>query len=111
MPFTANGLDSLVVANNGDGNISLFEPGENGLSLSSVLSSPGLPNPSALALASFRRRQLEFYATNEGEESASLLGFQLEEIAAPRLSAASAAGTAQLLSLNEIVAGSARHSA
>ena len=71
--------DSLVVANNGDGNIALFQAGDNGLALSSVVSSPGLPNPSGLALASFSGGNLEFYATNDGEASASLLGFQLEE--------------------------------
>ena len=77
--LTGNGLDSLVVANNGDGNIALFQAGDNGLALSSVLSSSGLPNPSGLALASFSGGNLEFYATTEGEASASLLGFQLEE--------------------------------
>ena len=54
----------LVVANNGDGNISLFQPGENGLALSSVLISSGLPNPSGLALASFTGGNLEFFAVD-----------------------------------------------
>ena len=49
--------DSLVVANNGDGNISLFQPGDNGLALSSVLSSSGLPNPSGAGAGQFQRRQ------------------------------------------------------
>jgi FG-GAP-like repeat len=100
--FAANGPEGLVVANNGDGNISLFEPGVNGLALSSVLSDSGLPNPSGLALASFNGANLEFYATNEGEESASLLGFQLGEVGAlSGLSPSEAGGSAQLLSLNE----------
>ncbi len=100
--LSANGLEALVVANNGDGNISLFEPGENGLALSSVLSSAGLPNPSGLALASFSGANLEFYATTEGEASASLLGFQLEESGAlSGLSLSGSGGPAQLLSLNE----------
>jgi len=103
--LTGNGLNSLVVANNGDGNIALLTAGENGLSLSSVLSPSGLPNPSGLALASVSGGNLEFYATTEGEASASLLGFQLEEGgggALSSLSSASAAGgSAQLLSLNE----------
>ncbi len=100
--LTGNGLEGLVVANNGDGNIALFEPGENGLALSSVLSSSGLPNPSGLALASFNGADLEFYATTEGEASASLLGFQLEEGGAlSGLSLSAAGGSAQLLSLNE----------
>jgi hypothetical protein len=98
-----NGLDSLVVANNGDGNISLFQPGDDGLTLSSVLSESGLPNPSGLALASFSGSNLEFYATTEGEESASLLGFQLEESGStsPGIELSSAGGSGQLLSLNE----------
>ncbi len=107
--FGGNGLDSLVVANDGDGNISLLTAGENGLTLSSVLSSPGLPNPSALALASFNSDGVEFFASTEGEESATLLGFQLEESAGgiPSLSSASSPGGATtealvtLVSLNE----------
>src|SRR5207248_9053724 len=59
------------------GTVSLLTGGESGLALTSVLSTPGLPNPSALALASFSGGDLEFYATTEGEASASLLGFQL----------------------------------
>jgi FG-GAP-like repeat len=100
VPFSGNGLDNLVVSNNADGNISLFEAGDNGLSLSSVISSSGLPNPSALALASFSNSGMEFYATNDGEASASVLGFQLEESSA--VSTASASGaSASLVSLNE----------
>jgi len=90
---------SLVVGNSGNGSISLFEGGENGLSLNSVLSTSGLPNPSALVLASFSGSGLEFWATNDGEQSASLLGFQLEESATEASSAVSSSAT--LLSLNE----------
>ncbi len=98
-----NGQDSLVVANNADGNIALLLGGENGLALSSVISAPGLPNPSALALASFNNDSMEFYATTDGAESATLLGFQLEETGAlsANSSASSISGAAQLLSLNE----------
>jgi hypothetical protein len=117
------GLDSVVVANNGDGVISLFNPGDNGLSLASSLSSSAVPNPSAMALASFSGHDLEFYATNDGQESATLLGFEFAETVAGTSpgslagsqtgeiggggalseSAASSApsATAQLLSLNE----------
>ena len=100
--LSGNAMEDLVVGNNGDGNIALFEPGENELVLSSVLSSAGLPNPSGLALASFNGANLEFYATTEGEESASLLGFQLEEGGSPSgLSPSETGGSAQLLSLND----------
>jgi hypothetical protein len=92
----------LVVANGGDGNIALFQPGENGLSLTSVIASSGLPNPSALALSSFSGGNLDFFAANEGESSASLLSFELEEGGAgSTFSAAETGGSAQLLSLNE----------
>jgi hypothetical protein len=104
VPLTTNGAEGLVVANNADGNFSLFEPGDNGLTLSSVFSSPGLPNPSALALASFNGANLEFYAATEGETSASLLGFQLEEGGGGGLSTPSISetgGAAQLVSLND----------
>jgi large repetitive protein len=99
-----NGLDSLVVANNGDGHIALLTAGDNGLTLTSVLSPSGLPNPSGLALASFGGGNVEFYATTEGEEFASLLGFQLEESATPEsasLSVSTTGASPQLLSLNE----------
>jgi hypothetical protein len=107
-----NGLDSLVVANNGDGNIALLTAGDNGLALSSVLSSPGLPNPSSLALASFGGGDVDFYASTEGVESPTLLGFQLEESGGgvPSVGGGSSGGSTgsaasapsvQLVSLNE----------
>jgi hypothetical protein len=99
---TGNGLSSLVVANDGDGNISLLTGGINGLSLSSVMSAPGLPNPSGLALAGVNGSNLEFYATNEGEQSATLLGFQLEETGvATGVALSSSSATVQLVSLNQ----------
>jgi hypothetical protein len=103
--LTANGQDGLVVANNGSGSFSLLEPGDNGLALTSVLSTSGLPNPSGLALASFSGGNLEFYATTEGEASASLLGFQLEETGGGALgsessTSSSGGGGAQLVSSN-----------
>jgi hypothetical protein len=96
-----NGQDSLVVANNADGNIALLLGGENGLALSSVISSPFLPNPSALALASFSSDGLGFYATTDGSESAIPVGFQFEESAALASESSATATSAQLLSLNE----------
>jgi hypothetical protein len=89
---------SLVVANSGNGSISLFEGGENGLTLSSTLTTSGLPNPSALALASFNSSGIQFWTTNDGEQNASLLNIQLEASAAETSSGASASPT--LLSLN-----------
>ena len=67
-------------------------------------SAPSSPRPDcpilrASALASFSNGEAEFYAANEGESTASLLGFQLEESAAELSSATE--GSPQLLSLNE----------
>jgi hypothetical protein len=91
--------DSLVVANSGNGSISLFEGGANGLSLDSVLSTSGLPNPSALALASFSSSGIEFWTTNDGEQHASLVGFEFQESTAETESAGSSSAT--LVSLNQ----------
>jgi len=90
---------SLVVANSGNGAISLFEGGENGLSLSSSLSPSGIPNPSALALASFTSSGVEFWTTNDGEQSASLVGFQFQESAVETASGAPSSAT--LVSLDQ----------
>jgi hypothetical protein len=101
-----DGVNSLVVANSGDGIISLLSPGENGLSLNSVVSSPGLPNPSALAFADVSSSDMEFYATTEGHAAATLLGFDFGEAGggggsfSPGTSA-TPGGSAQLLTLNE----------
>ncbi|HKI18895.1 MAG TPA: VCBS repeat-containing protein, partial [Isosphaeraceae bacterium] len=104
IPGTGDVPSILVVANS-DPNFALFKIGENGPVLSSLQSPSGLPNPSGLALASFGGGNLEFYATTEGEESASLLGFQLEESGAGTPSSLSSTsspgGSAQLLTLNE----------
>jgi hypothetical protein len=72
-----NGVDSLVVANNGDGNISLLSFGEGGLSLSAVATSGALPNPSGMVLSSFTGTGVDVYATTEGEQSASLVSLDL----------------------------------
>jgi hypothetical protein len=128
-----NGHDSLVVANNADGNIALFTPGENGLVYSSVslrtngattdprftpeengnvfssVLSSGLSNPSAMVLAGTKGTDLDIYATSNGEDSATLLSFQLEgtgagiPVSTPTSSPESTGSTsssAQLLSLN-----------
>ncbi len=99
VPYPGNGLDDLVVGNNADGNFSLFQVGDDGLNLTSVISSSGIPNPSALALATFSNNGLEFYATNDGDASASVVGFQLEESNA--VSTATSGASASLVSLNE----------
>jgi hypothetical protein len=96
-----NALDDLVVANNGDGSIALLQGGASGLTLTSVMSPAGLPNPSGLAFVSASGGNVDFYATTEGEQSASQLGFQLEEGGAASALSLSTGASAQLVSLNQ----------
>jgi large repetitive protein len=105
VPLTASGSEGLVVANNADGKFSLFEPGANGLALSAVFSSPALPNPSGLALASLSGANLDFYATTDGEASASLMALSLGGETLTQFVSDSGFGTlvnvTQLVPLNE----------
>ena len=73
-----NGLESLVIANAGDGLITLLGGTREGLSVEAtlspaelaraVLAGPGLPSPAT---------RCEFYATTEGVEAASLISIDL----------------------------------
>src|SRR5262249_34876172 len=47
--FTSGGFEDLVVGNTGDGVLSLFEGGPDGLSLMSAETVPNLPSPTDLA--------------------------------------------------------------
>jgi hypothetical protein len=58
--------NGLLVANNGDGHLALFLSGAGGLTLSQTYEEPGLPNPTALAVAG----NGEVFADNEGAEAA-----------------------------------------
>jgi hypothetical protein len=100
--FMPDGTNDLVVSNNGNGNIVLFEGGANGLSMTSILSSPALPNPSSMAFSSITNGNLDFYATNEGENGAVPLSFTFEESGAASTpsSESASSGAAQLVSLN-----------
>jgi large repetitive protein len=82
---SGNGLSDLVVANNGDGAFSVFVSGAEGLSLSSVFSQPGVPNPTAPAVSG-EGATAQVYTTEAGEESAILLtsfGIPVTSLAAP----------------------------
>ena len=72
-----DGFDDLVVGNNGDGVLALFEGGPAGLSLISTESDPNLPSPTDLAFATLAGGQVQFYAATEGRESAELVAFSL----------------------------------
>ena len=79
----ANGPDDLVVANNGDGRLTLLEDSPEGLILVGFADPPGLPRPTSLALASLIGDELGVYATTEGEASAFLVMFFLGNPAGP----------------------------
>jgi hypothetical protein len=75
--FTNNGFTDLVVGNNGDGQLALLLGGPSGLSLSQVLSSAEVPNPTALSFAGVSNGLLEFYVSTAGVEAAMNLAFDL----------------------------------
>jgi hypothetical protein len=75
----SNGLQGLVIANTGDGTISLLGGNAGALDVEGILtaSQTGLPRPSSLVLASVSISAVGFYATTEGVEGAALLAFIL----------------------------------
>src|SRR4051812_18573622 len=79
---SGSGFDGLVVANNGNGTLALFEGGEEGLSLMSTASDPELPSPTALVYAGIDGSQVQFYAATEGREAAALVALSLGGVAA-----------------------------
>src|SRR5437588_739755 len=72
--FAGQSLESLVVANSGDGLFTLLG-GTEGLELEQTLSSPYLSQPSALVLAALSGDEVSFYATTAGVEAAFTLAF------------------------------------
>jgi hypothetical protein len=74
--FAGATLESLIVANEGDGLITLLG-GAQGLDEEAALSSRALPAPTALALASLSGDEVSFYATTAGMEAAYALTFIL----------------------------------
>ncbi len=72
-----SGFEDLVVGNAGDGVLSLFEGGPDGLGLTSAASEPNLPDPTALAFSALTGGQVQFYAATAGRESAELVALSL----------------------------------
>jgi hypothetical protein len=100
---TGSGLESLLVANAGDGLFTLLG-GSDGLEVEATLSNPELPEPSALALAAVNRDEIEFYATTAGVEAAFALAFILPTSGAassPIPGASATEGPAVLVPLTE----------
>ena len=101
-----SGFEDLVVGNGGDGVLSLFEGGPDGLGLTSAATEPNLPDPTALAFSALTGGQVQFYAATAGRESAELVALSLGietsiSILASTLSTSSLTTTAQLVSLHE----------
>jgi hypothetical protein len=74
--FTGQSLESLVIANGGDGLFTLLG-GAAGLEEEATLSNRELPEPTALVLASVSGDEVSFYATTAGMEAAFTLAFIL----------------------------------
>jgi hypothetical protein len=72
-----SGFEDLVVGNAGDGVLSLFEGGTDGLGLTSATTEPNLPDPTALAFSALTGGQVQFYAATAGRESAELVALSL----------------------------------
>jgi hypothetical protein len=70
--FNHNGIDDLIVANNGDGRESLFLGSVDGLAFSRSFSSEDVPHPTALAIALVGNSQ-NVYVVNEATDAAVLL--------------------------------------
>jgi hypothetical protein len=85
--FNGDGLGDLVVANNGDGALSLFLGREDGLSLEGLRFLADLPHPTALAFAGVEGTELQIYVAGEGAEAVRLLTFSpdLGPLPLPRL--------------------------
>jgi len=77
--ITGNGIESLVVANTGDGLFTLLGGEGEGLDVTATLSAgqTDLPAPSSVVLAGVEGDSLAFYATTEAVEAAALLTFIL----------------------------------
>jgi hypothetical protein len=97
--FSSGSLDGLVVANNGDGSIALFEAGSGGLSLISTEFNPALPSPTGLALGALANGTLDVYAATAGREAATLLTFLIGGGAASPLPGGGAVEVPALLPL------------
>jgi large repetitive protein len=93
-----DGFADLVVANSGDGRISVLQGSASGLTLEGVSNSPGGQRPTGLALPSIHDNELAVFASTEGSEAASLLLISL--------SASSPAASAPGLSLLPFQEGS-----
>jgi hypothetical protein len=87
---SGEGFDSLVVGNSEDGVLALLLGGPDGLSLSSTMTEPDVPSPTALVFSALTGGQVQFFAATAGREEAIPLAFDLpaEPVAPPPTPAA-----------------------
>ncbi len=101
---SGDGFEDLVVGNEGDGSLALYEGGADGLGLMSVENEPNVPDPTALAFSALTSGQVQFYAATSGRESAELVALSLsvELVPAPGPASPSPSPTSvQLVALND----------
>jgi hypothetical protein len=103
--FPGRALESLVIANEGDGVFTLLG-GPGGLALEQTQTRPDLPEPSALDFGAVSGDEVMFYATTAGQEAAFSLAFILPGFSpsvtpVPGSSSAAAEAPAQLVALSE----------
>jgi hypothetical protein len=101
--FTGETVESLVVANSGDGLFTLLG-GADGLEVEASFSDPDLPEPTAIDLDSVSSSEVAFYASTAGTEAAFTLAFLLPGFSPstgliPGSSSASAAAPPALVAL------------
>lgn len=77
--FNADGLTDLLIANNSDGQISLFLGSEDGFDLARIFTDARVPNPSALALSALDSSS-GFWVTTDGVEQAFFIPFNREQV-------------------------------
>jgi hypothetical protein len=105
--FPGQALESLVVANAGDGVFALLG-GAGGLAVEQTRTSDSVPEPTALDFDSVSSNEVQFYAATAGTEAAFALDFTLQGFSSavagtpiPGASSAVPEAPAQLVALNE----------
>jgi FG-GAP-like repeat/FG-GAP repeat len=100
--FNRDGMQDLVVANNGDGRVSLLFGGGDGLSVAQSLSATNLQHPTALVIQNAAGDLLEVLLAEEGSEAVIPLTFRLDAgIPVAEIGSGQRGQAADLLPLND----------
>jgi hypothetical protein len=94
--FHGDGFDDLAVANNGDGTISMFYGGPQGLTFAESLQLDGSARPTSLALSTSPDGALQLYVAAAGESN--VIAVPLTTPPVPRVSIIAAPGLAPVFS-------------